>query len=99
MPLQDTTNAVRRGSIYHISWFNRGGVPPCRHFARTLEVAQNRVIKRSIGLWVIPFLIALTTAASLSSPAQAQNRLALVIGNSKYISANAVPNAVNDARR
>jgi Caspase domain len=55
-------------------------------------------MKRSIGLRVIPLLTALTTAASLSWPAQAQDRLALVIGNSKYINANAVPNAVNDAR-
>jgi hypothetical protein len=51
-----------------------------------------------IGLRIIWFLTALTTAASLSWPAQAQDRLALVIGNSKYINANAVPNAVNDAR-
>ena len=55
-------------------------------------------MKRSIGLRVVLFLTALTIAASLSWPAPAQDRLALVIGNSKYISVNAVPNAVNDAR-
>jgi hypothetical protein len=55
-------------------------------------------MRRPIGFWVIWFLTALTTATSLSRLAQAQDRLALVIGNSKYLSANAVPNAVNDAR-
>jgi Caspase domain len=55
-------------------------------------------MKRSIGLRAVRFLIALATAASLSWPARGQDRVALVIGNSKYVSANAVPNAVNDAR-
>jgi uncharacterized caspase-like protein len=53
---------------------------------------------RSIGLAVIRFLVALTTAMALSGAAQAQDRVALVIGNTKYTSANVVPNAVNDAR-
>jgi hypothetical protein len=53
---------------------------------------------RSIGLAVIRFLVALTTAMALSGAAQAQDRVALVIGNTKYINANVVPNAVNDAR-
>ncbi len=44
------------------------------------------------------FLVALTTAMALSGAAQAQDRVALVIGNTKYVSANVVPNAVNDAR-
>jgi uncharacterized caspase-like protein len=55
-------------------------------------------MKGSIGLRVVLFLAALTTAVALSGAAQAQDRVALVIGNSKYVSANAVPNAVNDAR-
>jgi uncharacterized caspase-like protein len=52
----------------------------------------------SIGLRVVLFLATLTTAMALSRVAQGQERVALVVGNSKYISANAVPNAVNDAR-
>lgn len=55
-------------------------------------------MKRSIGLGVIRFLAAVVTTAALSSATNAQDRVALVIGNSKYISANVVPNAVNDAR-
>jgi hypothetical protein len=55
-------------------------------------------MKRSINLRVVPFLAALTMAAALSWAAQGQERVALVVGNSKYLSANAVPNAVNDAR-
>ncbi len=55
-------------------------------------------MRRSIGLAVIRFLVALTTAMALSGAAQAQDRVALVIGNGKYVSANALPNAVNDAR-
>lgn len=56
-------------------------------------------MRRSIGLAVIRFLVALTTTAmALSGAAQAQDRVALVIGNTKYTSANVVPNAVNDAR-
>ena len=55
-------------------------------------------MRRSSGLAVIRFLVALTTAMALSGAAQAQDRVALVIGNTKYVSANVVPNAVNDAR-
>ena len=55
-------------------------------------------MRRSIGLAVVRLLVALTTAMALSGAAQAQDRVALVIGNSKYTSANVVPNAVNDAR-
>jgi Caspase domain len=55
-------------------------------------------MRRPIGLAVIRFLAALTTAMALSGAAQAQDRVALVIGNTKYTSANVVPNAVNDAR-
>ena len=55
-------------------------------------------MKRSIGLRVILFLAALTIAAASSWAAQGQERMALVVGNSKYISANALPNAANDAR-
>src|SRR5262245_5318981 len=55
-------------------------------------------MRRSIGLAVIRFLVALTTAMALSGAAQAQDRVALVIGNSKYTGVNVVPNAVNDAR-
>ena len=55
-------------------------------------------MRRSIGLAVIRFLVALTTAMALSGAAQAQDRVALVIGNGKYVSANVLPNAVNDAR-
>jgi uncharacterized caspase-like protein len=55
-------------------------------------------MKRSIGLRVILFLAALTMAAASSWAAQGQERVALVVGNSRYISANALPNAANDAR-
>jgi caspase domain-containing protein len=55
-------------------------------------------MRRSIGLAVIRFLVALTTTMALSGAAQAQDRVALVIGNGKYVSANVLPNAVNDAR-
>jgi Caspase domain len=55
-------------------------------------------MKRLFCLRVIRLLAALTTIAAFSCAAQAQDRVALVIGNSKYISANIVPNAVNDAR-
>ena len=54
-------------------------------------------MRQSIGLRVI-LLLALTTGAVMSWAAQAQDRVALVIGNSKYVNANGVPNAVNDAR-
>jgi len=55
-------------------------------------------MRHSIGLRIIRFLAALATAAAMSWAAQAQDRVALVIGNSKYINANGIPNAVNDAR-
>ena len=32
------------------------------------------------------------------TPAAAQDRVALVVGNSKYVSTNSLPNASNDAR-
>ena len=53
-------------------------------------------MRHSIGLRVIQFLAALTTAVAISWAAQAQDRVALVVGNSKYVSVNGVPNAVND---
>src|SRR5258708_12229288 len=52
----------------------------------------------SVGLRLIRWLTAVITAAAISQAAQAQDRVALVVGNSKYVSANGVPNAVNDAR-
>jgi hypothetical protein len=55
-------------------------------------------MRQSIGLRVILLLAALTIVAVTSWAAQAQDRVALVIGNSKYINANGVLNAVNDAR-
>src|SRR5215470_14112653 len=55
-------------------------------------------MRHSVGLWLIRLLTAVITAAAISWAAQAQDRTALVIGNSKYINANGVPNAVNDAR-
>src|SRR5215470_17831573 len=55
-------------------------------------------MRHSVGLWLIRLLTAVITAAAISWAAQAQDRTALVIGNSKYVSANGVPNAVNDAR-
>ena len=54
-------------------------------------------MRHSIGLRVIRFLAALTTAVAISWAAQAQDRVALVVGNSQYVGANGVPNAVNDA--
>ena len=55
-------------------------------------------MRHSVGLWLIRLLTAVITVAAISWAAQAQDRTALVIGNSKYINANGVPNAVNDAR-
>jgi uncharacterized caspase-like protein/uncharacterized Zn-binding protein involved in type VI secretion len=55
-------------------------------------------MKPSPCLRIIRFLAALTSAVALCDMAQAQDRVALVVGNSKYINANIVPNAVNDAR-
>src|SRR5882757_1976155 len=52
----------------------------------------------SVGLRLIRLLTAVITAAAISQAAHAQDRVALVVGNSKYVSANGVPNAVNDAR-
>jgi len=55
-------------------------------------------MRHSVGLRLIRLLTAVITAAAISQAAQAQDRVALVVGNSKYVSANGVPNAVNDAR-
>src|SRR5882672_1592314 len=55
-------------------------------------------MRRSVGLRLIRLLTAVITAAAISWAAHAQDRVALVVGNSKYVSANGVPNAVNDAR-
>src|SRR5712671_3862187 len=55
-------------------------------------------MRHSVGLRVSRLLTAVITAAAISQAAQAQDRVALVVGNSKYVSANGVPNAVNDAR-
>ena len=48
-----------------------------------------------------PLSVALAAAAFVAfalSPAQAQDRVALVIGNGKYVHAQALPNPANDAR-
>ena len=55
-------------------------------------------MRHSVGLRLIRLLTAVITAAAISWAAHAQDRVALVVGNSKYVSANGVPNAVNDAR-
>src|SRR5258706_2594286 len=55
-------------------------------------------MRHSVGLRVSRLLAALMMVAAISWAAQAQDRVALVVGNRKYISANGVPNAVNDAR-
>jgi Caspase domain len=55
-------------------------------------------MRHSVGLRLIRLLTAVIMAAAISWAAQAQDRMALVVGNSKYINANGVPNAVNDAR-
>ena len=55
-------------------------------------------MRHSVGLRLIRLLTAVITAAAISWAAQAQDRVALVVGNGKYVSANGVPNAVNDAR-
>jgi hypothetical protein len=46
------------------------------------------------GLW----LAALIASVMLSAAAQAQDKVALVIGNSKYVNVDALPNPANDAR-
>jgi hypothetical protein len=46
------------------------------------------------SLW----LAALITSVALTVAARAQDRVALVIGNSKYVNVNVLANAVNDAR-
>ena len=53
-------------------------------------------MRLSIGLRLIWFLATLAMAVALPWAAQAQDRVALVVGNSKYVSVNGVPNAVND---
>ena len=56
-------------------------------------------MKRLIGFPVIRFLPVLMVTVGLSClAAQAQERVALVVGNSKYAHVNVVPNGVNDAR-
>lgn len=60
-------------------------------------------MKRSTGFRAIWFLAAqmlaaLIAVALISGAAQAQDRVALVIGNSKYVNVNLLPNAVSDAR-
>src|SRR5580658_9476641 len=45
-------------------------------------------------LLAITAVTAIVTSAALAAP----ERVALVIGNSKYVAANALPNAANDAR-
>ncbi len=55
-------------------------------------------MRRSLCLRVIWLLPALAMAVAFSGIAHAQERVALVVGNSKYVNANPVPNAVNDAR-
>ena len=53
-------------------------------------------MRLSIGLRLIWLLATLAMAVALPWAAQAQDRVALVVGNSKYVSVNGVPNAVND---
>src|SRR6266849_5281894 len=78
---------------------HRGRCPPSVAFCAMLfRFARDRIMRHSIGLRVIRLLAALITAAAISWAAQAQDRVALVVGNSKYLNANGVPNAVNDAR-
>ncbi len=55
-------------------------------------------MRHSVGLRLIRLLTAVIMATAISWAARAQDRVALVIGNSKYVSANGVPNAVNDTR-
>src|SRR5262245_48256194 len=43
-------------------------------------------------------LAALIASVALSAAAQAQDRVALVIGNSKYVNVEPLPNPANDAR-
>jgi hypothetical protein len=50
------------------------------------------------GVRVSLWLVAVITCLSLSVAAQAQDRVALVIGNSKYVNVNVLANAANDAR-
>ena len=55
-------------------------------------------MKRWIGIRKSQFLAALVAVVALTCTAAAQDRVALVVGNSKYISVNVLPNAGNDAR-
>jgi Caspase domain len=49
------------------------------------------------GVRVSLWLVAVITCVSLSVAAKAQDRVALVIGNSKYVNVNVLANAANDA--
>ena len=55
-------------------------------------------MRRWIGVRGSRFLAALMTVAALTCAAAAQDRVALVVGNSKYVSVNGLANASNDAR-
>ena len=55
-------------------------------------------MRRWIGVRGSRFLAALMTVAALTCAAAGQDRVALVVGNSKYVSVNGLPNASNDAR-
>jgi uncharacterized caspase-like protein len=57
-------------------------------------------MKRRAGVRVSLWLAVLIASASIAAKAQDRNqdRVALVIGNSRYVSVNALPNAANDAR-
>ncbi len=51
-----------------------------------------------LGAWPVIFLLALLLGGWSTATAQETGRkLALVIGNSKYLSAGALPNGVRDA--
>jgi uncharacterized caspase-like protein len=54
-------------------------------------------MRRWVGVQGGRFLAALMMVAALACAAQAQDRVALVIGNSKYINVNALANPSNDA--
>jgi hypothetical protein len=55
-------------------------------------------MRRSTSVQVSLWLAAMMTSLALSAVAQAQDRVALVIGNSKYVNVDPLPNPANDAR-
>jgi uncharacterized caspase-like protein len=63
-----------------------------------VPVRGDGAMRRWIGVRESRFLAALMTAVALTCAAAAQDRVALVVGNSKYVNVNGLPNASNDAR-